>query len=114
MAGNFDEQQMFQGDGDFTTAATIHTRNSGVIRDIISWVNLCNNTSSDITVDLYHDEDGSTYDDTTVLIEAMPIAANDTVRYNGPIYIKDPAGTIGVKCSVNGSLTITGYGAKET
>jgi hypothetical protein len=114
MAGVYSEKQLFQGDGDYTTASTIHTRTSSVVRDIVGWINLANNTSTAITVDLYHDEDGSTYDDTTVLMEAMPIDANSIIRYSGPIYMVNAAATIGVKCSVSGSVTITGYGASET
>ena len=79
----------------------------------ITRVVVCNTTGGAVSASLYHDDDGSTFDATTALMEAASIAANDRIEIamrvgSGIMVRKD--GQIGVKTSSANALTFTLYG----
>jgi hypothetical protein len=69
-----------------------------------------NTTSSAVLASIYHDEDGTTYDATTSILEAVPLIANQTLHYEGKIYGYKSAGNVAVKSSIADAITFTAYG----
>ena len=69
-----------------------------------------NTTSSAVSASIYHDEDGTTYDATTAILESVPLIANQTLHYEGKIYGYKGAGNIAVKSSIANAITFTAYG----
>lgn len=67
---------------------------------------------------IYHDDDGTTYDDNSVIYVAQP------TRYNSPIpfqaqhpgsgILLAPGGSIGVKTSIANAVNFSLYGVTET
>jgi len=71
---------------------------------------ITNTTGSTVSASIYHDEDGSTYDATTAILESVPMIANQTLHYEGKLYGYKAAGNIAVKTSTANALTFTAYG----
>lgn len=71
---------------------------------------ITNTTGASVSASLYHDEDGTTYDATTSILEAAPLIANQTLHYEGKLYGYKAAGNIAVKTSIANALTFTVYG----
>lgn len=78
---------------------------------------VCNTTGSATTFDIYHDDDGSTYDQTTALFYGVSIEANTTVEV-----VADAEGSgipmartanLGVKPGADQALTFSIYGITE-
>jgi hypothetical protein len=93
-----------------TTAATAFTatQNTEIVRIVV-----CNTTGSATTYGLYHDNDGSTYDQTTALRYAKAIAANDVDEITcnpGAGYSIAKNGTLGVQTGTASALTFSIYG----
>jgi len=76
---------------------------------IIKQVIISNHEATAGTFSLWHDDDGTTYDDTTNLAEGVPIDANSMVVLDvwWPI---DTAGNIAADADAANKLTITLYG----
>jgi len=94
------------------TAALYSAPSSGfaVVKEIF----ICCTTSGSVTIRLFHDSDGSTYDKTTALYYDYPVTGNDTVLYqaasDGGIVIDNIFGKIGGSASVGSAVTLTMYG----
>ena len=83
----------------------------------ITLIVVCNTTGSAAAFSIFHDDDGSTFDQTTALHYTQTIAANDTV------YITSDAvgaglfvainGQIGVQTDTSNALTFSIYGITE-
>ena len=78
-----------------------------------------NNSGSSVDVTIYHDSDGTTYDDTTCILATTTLSAGDTLDfspgdgdYKG-ISDYQSAGSIGVKTSAANSVNFTAYGVVE-
>ena len=92
-----------------TTAVSIFSptdRDRCVVRNII----ICNTTSSTATYRLFVDEDGTTYDQTTAIAYDVPLLGNTTDVWEVPIYLHDPAGSVGVQTGTGSALTFTANG----
>lgn len=80
----------------------------------ITTIYVANTTGSAASFSLYHDDDGSTFDATTALYEAVSVAANTTtvIRASAPGggLAVSKVGKIGVKTSTGSALTFTLYG----
>lgn len=94
-----------------TSTATAYTakKQTEVTRFVI-----CNTTASPTTFSLYHDDDGTTYDQTTALVYSASVAANTTqfVDFFGTgsgIFVT-ANGTIGVQSGTASALTFSIYG----
>jgi hypothetical protein len=77
-------------------------------------ITVCNNTASPAALSLYVDDDGTTYDATTILVNALTIQGNG--YWTNPMKIKmnDSSGNIAYKTSVANALTITINGIVKT
>ena len=83
----------------------------------ITKILICNTTGSAVDASLYHDDDGSTFDETTALIFGKSVSGNDTLT----IEVAGPGGglqlapdaQLGVKTGTGSALTFTIYGTTE-
>lgn len=76
---------------------------------------IANSDAGAATASVYHDVDGTTYDQTTAIVYNKSIATGDYLHLQFPDGICDYqlAGNIGVKSSVASALTFTAYGEVE-
>ncbi len=105
----FTEKQLAQAEVPNTATSIYGGPASGtaVIRQII----VANHESTAGTFSMWHDDDGTTYNDTTVLAEDIPIGANSILPMGIFIPI-DTAGNFAVKADAANKMTITLYGAE--
>ena len=93
-----------------TTAASVYT---APLPTEVTRIIICNTTGSAADASLYHDDDGSTFDATTALIESKSIPANDYLEIKldgGSGLMIKRSGQIGVKTGTGNALTFTLYG----
>tara|TARA_R110000803_G_scaffold1228_4_gene4002 strand:+ start:2348 stop:2689 length:342 start_codon:yes stop_codon:yes gene_type:complete len=94
-----------------TTAASVFTPAvSGEYK--ITSILIANVSGSAALAGIYHDKDGSTYDETTAIVFNKRIAHEEYVHLIFEDGIGDylAAGNLGVKTSVGNALTFTVYG----
>ena len=94
-----------------TSTATAYTAKK---QTEITQVIVCNTTGSPATFSLYHDDDGSTYDQTTALVYSASVAANTMLSLSADgaglgIFVT-ANGTIGVQSGTASALTFSIYG----
>lgn len=73
---------------------------------------ICNTSGAAATFRVFHDEDGTTYDETTALFWDAPIAVDETIILTGLLAGFTDAGNVGVRSSVANAITFTLYGAE--
>ena len=78
----------------------------------INVIIIVNTSGSAASATIYHDIDGSTYDETTTILPAKSITASGFYMFqpNEGIGDYNKAGNVGVKSSVADALTFTAYG----
>ena len=104
-------QQLAQSRPSSTTAASIYAPRSQFRIEIRKFV-ICNTSGSAATFRIFHDDNGTTYDETTALFWDSAIAADTTVTVEEEFWmIGRSQGNIAVRTSVNNALTFTLYGA---
>lgn len=78
---------------------------------------LCNTTAGAVVFSIYHDKDGSTFDETTALYFAQSLAANTTllIEFDSEfgIFMNDSVGNLGFKQGTSEAITVTVYGIEE-
>ena len=98
-----------------TTAAALLTVASAAKNGIeITRLVIANTTASSAKFSVYHDDDGTTYDQTTALYYSVAISANTTTvieaqSENSGITIS-PGGALAVQTDTGSALTFTLYG----
>ena len=95
-----------------TTAASLYSPGADVTAAIIKTILVCNQTGSAATFRLFHDDDGTTYDESTALYFDESVAANTTKEINLFMAINNSSGNIGVRTGTNNALTFSAYGAE--
>lgn len=94
-----------------TTAASLYSPPAAT-----TWVGknlmVCNTSGASATFRVFHDEDGTTYDETTALFWDAPIAAGETIILTGLLAGFTDAGNVGVRSSAANAITFTLYGAE--
>lgn len=96
-----------------TTAASVYSpaaATTWVAKSLI----VCNTSTASCAFRVFHDENGTTYDETTALFWDVPIAANETITVTALLAGYDATGNVGVRTSVANALTFTLYGAEIT
>ena len=100
-----------------TTAVSAYTPPSADIVTEIRLITVCNTTGSAATFRLFHDDNGTTYDETTALYFDKSVAANDTfsIEYteDDGIWMDDDTGNLAVRTGTNSALTFTIYGVEH-
>jgi len=80
---------------------------------VVVFMTIANTTASPALARVFHDDDGTTYDESTALIWDLSIAANTTV-YEKVYWPVDSAGNLAVRTSVASALTFTFGGVEVT
>ena len=77
---------------------------------------ITNTTGTAALASVFHDINGTTYDETTALLFGKSVAANDYIVLEVPFGDRLEAGNIAVKSGTSNALTFTLYGEvdKET
>jgi len=76
----------------------------------IDFINICNTSASSADISIYHDVDGTTYDQTTALIYQYTLAANEVLHLEANISHDLQSGGVAVQTSVASAITFTAYG----
>lgn len=83
----------------------------------ITRIVIANTTGSAANASVFHDDDGSTFDQTTALLYAVSIPANSTTMIEsggaGSGITVKPSGQIGIQTGTGNALTFTIYGITE-
>lgn len=97
-----------------TSAVSVYTAS---IRTEITLIVVCNTTGTAADFSIFHDDDGSTFDQTTALHYAESLAANTSTRIEfaspGSGLMVSVGGQIGVQTGTADALTFTVYGVTE-
>lgn len=106
--------QLAQNRPSGTTAVSAFT---ATLRTEITAIWIVNTTSAAAKYSLFHDDDGSTFDQTTALAYAAVIPGNSTVmitadQLGGGISVS-PDGQLGIQTDTANALTFTVYGVVE-
>lgn len=92
-----------------TTAASIYTPGDGVIALIDSIV-VCNTGAGPCLYRIFHDDDGTTYDQSTALYYDISLATKMAVVLEPGIYMANGSGNLAVRTNTANDLTFTVYG----
>lgn len=98
-----------------TTAVSIYSPASS-IEATINGIVICNTTASPVQYSIFHDEDGTTYNETTALVYQLTIDANsiNTIPLGqSRIYMRNSSGNLAIKTETASALTFTVYGVEE-
>ena len=97
-----------------TTAASIY-QTPAVTITIITSVTIANTTTTPATFRIFHDDNGSTYDETTALAYNVQCDANSIIVINKPGWcMNDASGNLAVRSGTASALTFTIYGTQIT
>ena len=94
-----------------TTAASLYSPGAST-QAIIKNIVVCNQTANNETFRIFHDDNGTTYDETTALFFDVAIVANTTVSIDSAVLMNDSTGNLAVRTSTASALTFTAYGAE--
>lgn len=76
----------------------------------VKTIHVCNTTAGVVTLSLWHDIDGTTYNDSSKIWSDIPIAPGETFQRDVTIEMAAASGGMAIAASANTSLTVTGYG----
>lgn len=97
-----------------TNTATAYT---AVMRTEISRITVTNTTGTAANMSIFHDDDGTTYDQTTALRYAQSVPANTSVDITSPSegagITVTVGGSVGIQSGTSSALTYTFYGITE-
>ena len=82
---------------------------SALIKNIV----VSNSSGSVVNCRIFHDEDGTTYDETTQVVWDMDIPAGSPVFIDVFFGMINAAGNLAVRSSVANALTFTVYGSEQ-
>lgn len=98
-----------------TSTATAFTAS---VRTDLTQIIVSNTTGSAATFSIYHDDDGTTYDQTTALVYACSISGNTTVIIGsegaGLGIQLSPGGSIGIQSGTSNACTFSIYGVTQS
>lgn len=103
--------QLGQSRPGVTTAVSLYTPDDGVYTKVEKIV-VTNTTATVAACSIFHDEDGSTFDQGTALYYAKTVAGNDALIFDVNAHMNNVSGNIGVQSSVVSALTFTAYGTE--
>lgn len=76
----------------------------------VTHIVVVNTTGASANCSLFFDDDGTTYDQTTALVYAMPIGANGTTIFEIPFTMETDGGNIGIQTGTGSALTFNIFG----
>lgn len=92
-----------------TAAVTAYTKASRQIVTITHII-IANTTGSSANYSLFMHTSGSTYDQTTALYYAVPLAANTSIKIDINATLEVASGTIGIQTGTGSALTFNIFG----
>lgn len=104
--------QLAQLRPDGTTAVSLFSPDENR-RYHIELVNVCNVSAAATNITIYHDEDGSTYDETTALVWNYVLGIGEVFQFESQLTGDLKAGNLAVKTSVADAANFTAYGNEE-
>jgi len=99
-------QQLGQSRPANTTAVSIYSPDGDEAAKIFEII-VCNTTTSDATYRIFHDEDGTTYNQTTALFYDVNLTANSTDILELNAWMNDSTGNLAVRTGTNSAITFT-------
>jgi hypothetical protein len=113
-AGEFEREQLAQVQLTDTSATSVYSPATAT-RAIVTAILLVNTGSADATISVFHDDDGTTYNNTTIIWKGNVDAANNppiyTVMLEGSFGMADASGNLAVQSDqAGGDITVTVYG----
>jgi len=106
-------QQLGQARENSTNAVTVYSPGASeevIVKQII----VVNTSAAAATVRIFHDDNGTTYDETTAIAWNVPIPAGSVWDRGITICLDDATGNLAYRSSVANALTITVYGVVIT
>lgn len=94
-----------------TSINSVYSPGAGV-QAIIKRIVVCETAGGTAAFRICHDEDGTTYDETTAIYWDHAITANDTVAEDVDICMGDANGNLAVRSDTPSALTFTIYGVE--
>ena len=107
-AGQVVVRQLAQSSPAVTTAASLYTPGDGV-QCVVKRIIICNTSGADAAFDVFHDDDGTTYDTTTQLYKDNTVTAGLTRVLEDELYV-DSSGNVAVASDKTAALTFSLYG----
>ena len=104
-------RQLAQKDVTSTLSFSLYSPDEGV-QTVIKSVVICNTAGVAKTWRLFHDEDGTTYDDTTALFYDKTVDASQTEEVSIEIFMNDSNGNLAFKCDTT-AVCVTVYGEES-
>ena len=96
-----------------TNAASLYSPASAVDA-VVKSIIVANTSGVDASFRIFHDDNGTTYDETTALFWDTPITADDTLVLGPFAAMADDTGNLAVRSSVGNALTFTAYGSEQS
>lgn len=87
------------------------------LRVEVTRVVICNTTGSPVAASLFHDDDGTSFDQSTALLFAKPVPANDAIELSfdlGAGLFLSQGAALGVRSATASALTFSFYGVIES
>lgn len=106
------EKQLVQHRPLHTDATGIYSHPGAGITTVIKTIIIACVDGTGASFRIYHDDDGTTYNQDTALVWDSVIAGNEMIEMDTFIAMNNVNGNIAVRSSVTGSLTFTMYGAE--
>lgn len=111
----FVRRQLAQSRPSNTNAASVIT---GIDQQIVvvQLIYVCNSTASAATFRIFHDDDGTTYDQSTAICYDVSVPANTTQvieaisDLSGGIYLTNSSANLAIRSGTGSALTFTIYG----
>jgi len=94
-----------------TTPASIYSPASST-RTIVKSIIVCNVTGDPALYRIFHDDDGTTYDEDSALFWDIPIAANSTHTIEINLMANNSAGNVAVRTDTANAINFTLYGSE--
>lgn len=90
-----------------TAVVSVYSPGDGV-QAVVKRIIICNTSAGAAAFDLYHDDDGTTYDQTTQLYHSETLTASTTRVLEDELYV-DSTGNIAVRSDVTSAITFSLY-----
>lgn len=107
------EKQLGQIRPSNTTAVSIYSPDSGVTA-VIKNIMFANNSGGDVKVRVFHDNNGTTYDEDSAIMWDVKIKKETTITLTSFIAMDNSSGNLAVRTNSSNDMTFTVYGAEIT
>lgn len=101
--------QLGQSRPDDTVAVSLYSPADGIVA-IVKQVIIANTSAASAKYRVCHDEDGSTYDETTALFWNVPLATESSDVIDLCLYMTNSSGDLAVRTDTTEAVTFSCYG----